>query len=101
MSSDTNELVSRVNLAKNDGNEADRLISDYMPFIKAETAKFLNRPPDKSDDKLQEILDDVWSNNLWMTIFPLEGEYYIDRDKFCSKEQPKNKCSGQCVGCGK
>lgn len=52
MSSDANEIVSRVNLAKNDGNEADRLISDYMPFIKAETAKFLNRPPDKSDDEL-------------------------------------------------
>ncbi|MBR6580573.1 MAG: RNA polymerase subunit sigma [Ruminococcus sp.] len=52
MNSETHEIISRVNLAKTDSGEADKLISDYMPFIKAETAKFLNRSPDKSDDEL-------------------------------------------------
>lgn len=52
MNSETHEIISRVNLAKTDSREADKLISDYMPFIKAETAKFLNRSPDQSDDEL-------------------------------------------------
>jgi len=50
-------------------------------------------------------LDKDWRENLWMTIFPLEGEYYIDRDHFCStqkglKEEAENSCSCQCAGCG-
>ena len=33
--------------------EADRLVRDYLPFIKAETAKFLHRPPvEGQDDEL-------------------------------------------------
>ncbi len=52
MNSEAHEIISRVCRAKDDKNEADRLISDYMPFIKAETAKFLNRPPQQSDDEL-------------------------------------------------
>lgn len=52
MDSETHELLSRVDLAKKNGRAADELISDYMPFIKAETAKFINRPPDQSDDEL-------------------------------------------------
>ena len=55
---------------------------------------------DKYSNEVKEILDEDWRNNLWMTIFPLEGEYYIDRDTFCSKEPPKHKCTGQCAGCG-
>lgn len=52
MNSETHEIITRVNLAKTDSREADKLISDYMPFIKAETAKFLNRSPEQSDDEL-------------------------------------------------
>ena len=52
MNSETHEIIARVNLAKTDSREADKLISDYMPFIKAETAKFLNRSPYQSDDEL-------------------------------------------------
>ena len=33
---------------------------------------------DKYSSEVKEILDEDWRNNLWMTIFPLEGEYYID-----------------------
>lgn len=52
MNSETHEIITRVNLAKTNSREADKLISDYMPFIKAETAKFLNRSPEQSDDEL-------------------------------------------------
>ena len=59
---------------------------------------------DKYSHEVKEILDDDWRNNLWMTIFPLEGEYYVDRDHFCSTEKPagvnNNSCNGQCSGCG-
>ncbi len=56
---------------------------------------------DKYSKDVKEILDEDWRNNLWMTIFPLEGEYYVDRDNFCSKERPAHKCTRECVGCGK
>ena len=52
MNSDAHQIISQVYKAKNDSHAADELISAYMPFIKSETAKFLNRPPDKSDDEL-------------------------------------------------
>ena len=47
------EIVRRVYQAKDDPDAADRLIRDYMPFIRAETAKFLKRPPlEGQDDEL-------------------------------------------------
>lgn len=52
MDSETHELLSRVDLAAKNGRAADELIADYMPFIKAETAKFLHHPPEQSDDEL-------------------------------------------------
>jgi len=52
MSPDVQQLLSRVAAAKTDNNEADALIADYMPFIKAETARFLNRQPEPEDDEL-------------------------------------------------
>lgn len=52
MNSDAHQIISQVYKAKTDSHAADELISAYMPFIKSETAKFLNRPPDKSDDEL-------------------------------------------------
>ena len=52
MNSDAHQIISQVYKAKKDSHAADELIQAYMPFIKSETAKFLNRPPDKSDDEL-------------------------------------------------
>ena len=52
MNSDEHQIISQVYKAKKDSHAADELIEAYMPFIKSETAKFLNRPPDKSDDEL-------------------------------------------------
>ena len=46
-------LVTRVYRAKENMCKADDLIRDYMPFIEAETAKFLHRAPDlHNDDEL-------------------------------------------------
>lgn len=52
MGPDANQIVSKVYKAKNDSRAADELIAEYMPFIRSETAKFLNRPPNSSDDEL-------------------------------------------------
>ena len=52
MSSDAQQIAERVQLAKKDSHEADALIADYMPFIKSETAKFLKRSPEQTDDEL-------------------------------------------------
>ena len=50
---DEHKIVQQVYAAKEDVKAADRLISTYMPFIKAETAKFLKRPPiEGHDDEL-------------------------------------------------
>ena len=47
------EIVKRVAAARSNSEEADRLVRDYLPFIKAETAKFLHRPPvEGQDDEL-------------------------------------------------
>lgn len=73
--------------------ETHKGAADYLtnPEIKAQI--------DKYSSDVKEILDVDWRENLWMTIFPLEGEYYIDRDRFCSKEKPENNCTGNCCGC--
>ncbi|MCR5110661.1 MAG: RNA polymerase subunit sigma [Ruminococcus sp.] len=46
------QIISQVYAAKKDSHAADQLISDYMPFIKSETAKFLKRSPESGDDEL-------------------------------------------------
>ena len=43
--SDAHAIVRQVNAAKHDLEQADSLIVTYLPFIKAETARFLNRSP--------------------------------------------------------
>lgn len=46
-------IIQQVDEARGDVQAADRLISSYLPFIKAETAKFLKRPPiEGQDDEL-------------------------------------------------
>lgn len=52
MDPDVKQLIVQVYNAKKDNHAADELISAYMPFIKSETAKFLKRSPDESDDEL-------------------------------------------------
>lgn len=48
-----NTIVLQVQEAREDVQAADQLIRDYLPFIKAETAKFLKRPPvEGHDDEL-------------------------------------------------
>lgn len=50
---DEHKIIQQVYAAKEDLQAADRLIGAYMPFIKAETAKFLKRPPiEGQDDEL-------------------------------------------------
>jgi len=47
------QIVRMVHAAKNDMMAADELIRTYLPFIRSETAKFLQRPPiDELDDEL-------------------------------------------------
>lgn len=47
------KIIQQVYAAKEDIQKADQLISTYMPFIKSETAKFLQRPPiEGHDDEL-------------------------------------------------
>ena len=50
---DEHKIVQQVYAAKEDVQAADQLIGTYLPFIKAETAKFLKRPPlEGHDDEL-------------------------------------------------
>ena len=50
---DEHKNTQQVYAAKDDVLVADQLIGTYMPFIKAETAKFLKRPPmEGHDDEL-------------------------------------------------
>ena len=47
------EIVARVRAARRDPRAADELVRSYLPFIKAETAKFMGRPPQEGrDDEL-------------------------------------------------
>ena len=50
---DEHKIIQQVYAAKEDIQAADQLIGTYMPFIKAETARFLKRPPiEGHDDEL-------------------------------------------------
>lgn len=47
------EIVRRVSAARRDPRAADELVRDYLPFIKAETSRFMGRPPQEGrDDEL-------------------------------------------------
>ena len=47
---DEHEIVARVYAAKDDSYAADELVCSYLPFIKAETAKFIKRVPQEGQD---------------------------------------------------
>lgn len=44
------EIVSQVYAAKENHQAADRLLNQYLPFIKSETAKYLHRSPVEGED---------------------------------------------------
>ena len=44
------EIVRSVAAAQKDAQAADALVRQYLPFIKAETAKFLKRIPVEGQD---------------------------------------------------
>lgn len=48
--SDEHAIIQRVYAAKSDSVAADLLISDYLPFIKAQVAKIMKRPVDIQQD---------------------------------------------------
>ncbi|MDO5411422.1 MAG: sigma factor [Lachnospiraceae bacterium] len=50
-------IISQVYTAKSDQKAADHLIRQYLPFIKSETSRFINRPPMEGvDDELSIAL---------------------------------------------
>lgn len=50
---ESREIAARVRAAQRDPRAADELVRSYLPFIKAETAKFMGRPPQEGrDDEL-------------------------------------------------
>ncbi len=44
------DIVAQVYAAKEDSYAADQLVCSYLPFIKAETAKFIKRVPEEGQD---------------------------------------------------
>ena len=52
---DAHKIVEQVYVAKEDVRAADGLIRAYLPFIKAETAKFLKCPPIEGQDDALSI----------------------------------------------
>ncbi|PJH64154.1 hypothetical protein, partial [Salmonella enterica] len=48
--SEEHSIVQLVYAAKNDMEAADALISDYLPFIKAQVVKVMKRPLDINHD---------------------------------------------------
>ncbi|MCK5177319.1 MAG: hypothetical protein KAQ92_06335, partial [Candidatus Aenigmarchaeota archaeon] len=54
----------------------------------------------KYSAEVKEIMDEEWKNDFYMTIFPLEGEYYHDRNILCSSKFPQNGVHGGCEKAG-
>ena len=51
MDSNAQQMIMRINQAKKDSKQADKFIQDYIPFIKAETSRFLKHTVTESDDE--------------------------------------------------
>ena len=69
MDPEARKIISQVYHAKEDNAAADELIAMYMPFIKSETAKFLKRPPDPSDDELSIAMFAFYESILFSMLF--------------------------------
>lgn len=70
--------------------ETHKGAADYLtnPEIKAKI--------DEYSCNVKEIMDEEWAKDYYMTLFPLEGEYYHDREVFCSKKLPQGGVHGGC-----
>ena len=49
---DEHQIVLRVLEAQSNGQAADELIAQYLPFIRSETANYLKRFPEDGQDEL-------------------------------------------------
>lgn len=83
----------------------DVLREYYNKFKPYETHKgaadYLTKPEiiekiDKYSKEAKTVLDKSWAQELFMTAFPLEGEYYHDPKVLCSKEIPHDGKHGGC-----
>ncbi|MFA6989039.1 MAG: radical SAM protein [Candidatus Gastranaerophilaceae bacterium] len=81
----------------------------YEEFKPYETHKgaadYLTKPEiirkiDEYSCNVKEIMDKEWENDFYMTIFPLEGEYYHDREILCSSKIPQGGVHGGCEKAG-
>lgn len=52
MKLEVQQLLAQLREARQDAKACDRMIGQYLPFIRSETAKFLGRPPVPEDDAL-------------------------------------------------
>ena len=82
MKFEEHKIVQQVMRSRQDPEAADQLIRSYMPFIKAETARFIHRPPvEGRDDELSVAMFAFYET---MTV------YNPDRGPAsCSSRNPK------------
>jgi len=72
----------------------------YKPYeTHRGAADYLTRPDikeyiDNYSSEVKKIADHNWLNDLYMSFFPLEGEYYNPLTKLCSKNKPENEEKG-------
>ena len=81
----------------------------YEEFKPYEThigaADYLTKPEiieqvDKYAAEVKEVMDKNWADDYYMTLFPLEGEYYHDRKILCSSKVPVGGVHGGCEKAG-
>jgi MoaA/NifB/PqqE/SkfB family radical SAM enzyme len=51
---------------------------------------------DKYSEDVARIMDENWTKDYFMTLFPLPGEWYHDRKVLCSSKEPHGKKHGGC-----
>ncbi len=81
----------------------------YKKFKPYEThrgaADYLTKPEimsqiDEYAEKVEKITNESWENDYYMTLFPLPGEYYHDRNVLCSSKTPHGGIHGGCETAG-
>lgn len=78
----------------------------YKPYETHKgAADYLTNPEimskiDEYSAEVKEIMDKEWERDFYMTLFPLEGEYYHDREILCSTKIPKGGVHGGCEAAG-
>ncbi len=74
--------------------------ADYL------TKEDIKEEIDKYSAEVKELMDKNWAMDYYMTMFPLPGEYYHNRQTLCSSRIPANGIHGGCekegiCNCGK